>query len=578
MKKNIVLLGGSNSVMINGLQRGLRKYSKEVNRDFYNFSLGACTAVQNFYELHRKKNLDVLENAELIITESNVNEIYQNYEEHEKLPLNVINDNLFLLYRKLASYQSKILVLILPYLLGNFKIINDMHKFWIRYFKLNYIDVHEYYEKNNLHEFGKRIDMAHQLPRVMYELGKNIIKNIDQMKNNNKESNIEDNLIIVNMGDMETFKKVNPRNSLYNEIAYRLDNKKVFIFPKKYSGYKILAVHTWNYNKCFCRDENLINYSKIIFKNKTKTLSKDINFLNLVCEFHHDFFIDDNTTVFVSKMIADIEEHHQAVRFWNKKSKWHEYVDVVSFILIKNHNTNLSFFEQSNIGTIGYDFNHIIPDILTYKEIIDEYCQMMDPIKSQSLQNQVNILNSRIILLEQNKIKLSQEKDKIQQDNTSLIQALNSLPIKKQQLEISNLEQDLINKKLQTKQLSKKFGIKMNDFMPKITIINPSSAKARIQNQLSYKLGQAMIVNSKSFLGYIRMPFVLSYIKDKHKQEQKNYQEKIKKDPSLKLPPLESYPDYQEALKEKECFTYKLGEALIRANNNWYGGVYQTVV
>ncbi|EAJ3742442.1 alpha-2,3-sialyltransferase [Campylobacter coli] len=100
------------------------------------------------------------------------------------------------------------------------------------------------------------------------------------------------------------------------------------------------------------------------------------------------------------------------------------------------------------------------------------------------------------------------------------------------------------------------------------------TAKQRIQNHLSYKLGQAMIINSKSILGYIRMPFVLSYIKDKHKQEQKIYQEKIKKDPSLKLPPLESYPGYKEALKEKECFTYKLGEALIRANNNWYGGGY----
>ncbi|EQC3999070.1 alpha-2,3-sialyltransferase, partial [Campylobacter coli] len=33
-------------------------------------------------------------------------------------------------------------------------------------------------------------------------------------------------------------------------------------------------------------------------------------------------------------------------------------------------------------------------------------------------------------------------------------------------------------------------------------------------------------------------------------------------------------PDYKEALKEKECLTYKLGEALIRANNNWYGGGY----
>ena len=54
------------------------------------------------------------------------------------------------------------------------------------------------------------------------------------------------------------------------------------------------------------------------------------------------------------------------------------------------------------------------------------------------------------------------------------------------------------------------------------------TAKSRIQNHLAYKLGQAMIVNSKSFLGYIRMPFVLSYIYDKHKQEQKIYQEKRK--------------------------------------------------
>lgn len=142
--------------------------------------------------------------------------------------------------------------------------------------------------------------------------------------------------------------------------------------------------------------------------------------------------------------------------------------------------------------------------------------------------------------------------------------------IKKQQLEIFNLEQDLNNKKLQTKQLMVPSDIIFNSC--KITTSSSHSAKSRIQNQLSYKLGQAMIVNSKSILGYIRMPFVLSYIKDKHKQEQKIYQEKIKKDPSLALPPLEIYPDYNEALKEKECFTYKLGEALIQANKNWYGG------
>ncbi|WP_353477245.1 hypothetical protein [Campylobacter jejuni] len=99
-------------------------------------------------------------------------------------------------------------------------------------------------------------------------------------------------------------------------------------------------------------------------------------------------------------------------------------------------------------------------------------------------------------------------------------------------------------------------------------------AKSRIHNHLCYKLGQALIENSKSILGYIRMSYVLSYIKDKHKQEQKTYEEKIKQNPNLALPPLETYPDYNEALKEKECFTYKLGEAFIKASKNWYKGGY----
>ncbi|WP_180379159.1 hypothetical protein [Campylobacter lanienae] len=95
-----------------------------------------------------------------------------------------------------------------------------------------------------------------------------------------------------------------------------------------------------------------------------------------------------------------------------------------------------------------------------------------------------------------------------------------------------------------------------------------STAKSRIKNQLSYKLGQAMIANSKSLWGYIRMPYILSYIKETHQKNQKLYQEKIKANPSLKLPPLESYPDYNEAIKIKEHLSYKLGEALINADKS----------
>ncbi|WP_239056365.1 hypothetical protein [Helicobacter apodemus] len=102
--------------------------------------------------------------------------------------------------------------------------------------------------------------------------------------------------------------------------------------------------------------------------------------------------------------------------------------------------------------------------------------------------------------------------------------------------------------------------------------LRPLGAPYRFKSHLSYKLGQALILNSKSLLGYIRMPYVLSYIKDKHKQEQKEYQEKIKKNPSLKLPTLESYRDYKDALKIKNTLSYKLGEALIKADSSGGGG------
>ncbi|EAL2419479.1 alpha-2,3-sialyltransferase [Campylobacter coli] len=96
------------------------------------------------------------------------------------------------------------------------------------------------------------------------------------------------------------------------------------------------------------------------------------------------------------------------------------------------------------------------------------------------------------------------------------------------------------------------------------------TAKSRIQNQLSYKLGQTMIVNSKSFLGCLLMPVILLGIVISHKQEQKIYKQKIEKDPSLKLPSLEQYP----AIKLKNHLSYKLGKELVKANKIWYKGGY----
>lgn len=101
-----------------------------------------------------------------------------------------------------------------------------------------------------------------------------------------------------------------------------------------------------------------------------------------------------------------------------------------------------------------------------------------------------------------------------------------------------------------------------------------TGAANRVKNHLAYKLGSCLILNSKSLLGYIRMPYALSYLKAQHKMEQEKYQKNLIKNPAAKLPKLESYADYKEALKEKQCFTYKLGEMLIQADKNWYKGGY----
>ena len=260
-----------------------------------------------------------------------------------------------------------------------------------------------------------------------------------------------------------------------------------------------------------------------------------------------------------------------------------------------------------------------------------ENVEFVDKLATQ-LQQKDQIIQTKNQEITQTKNQL----DSTKQQLDSKTKELSSLPIKKQTLEIKNLEQDnllkqiqiqeakqdLINKQLHAKQLEKELGYEANvlkeleiknqqltqtknqldstkkqlESANKILSSNPNTshliqntsyfkgklaylntlatAKDRIHNHLSYKLGQAMIENSKSLLGYIRMPYVLSYIKDKHKQEQQQYQEAIKKNPNLKLPNLESYPDYKESLKEKECFTYKLGEAFIKADKTWYKGGY----
>ncbi|EPG0619019.1 hypothetical protein ACSW0J_000929, partial [Campylobacter jejuni] len=561
--KNVVLLGGSNSVMVNGLQKGLRegiaKYNQDKNRtynlEFYNFALGGTASIQRLYEIVR--NRDIIRNSELILCESNVNDTVAHTWEKEYLSLNIIYRNLNWLYQELSFYK-KILILILP---NSNQIINNIHRLLCKKYNFNLIDMDIYYKKYLLNEFN--LDYLHPFPFVSRILGKNIIHNIKLFKTNE----------ISMINDNPNFKIITPRqmenccknifvqvikNSVFKEEIYFMQENNLLRFRDNCIDFRPIAIHLWNdngFNKNWteCR----LNTSGVIIKNNFNYIIKDGGCFNTVMEIHDiDFLITNKTYVeYCGKNIPRKEYHHNAVT-WSIDSKFLNKVGLIAFLLASQegnyYTTEEIDFEALANESIEipkeYNFNHLIPPVELYKEIIDEYCTVMDPVKLAPLQKQISAL--------------TQEKQDLQ---NKFQNELNSLPVKKQHLELTNLEQDLIIKKLESKKLAKSLGLKMSIINPRITFIQANSAKARIQNHLSYKLGQALITNSKSILGYIRMPYVLSYIKDKHQLEQKAYEEKIKENPNLALPPLETYPDYNEALKEKECFTYKLGEAFIKA-------------
>ncbi|QKF56879.1 putative lipase [Campylobacter ornithocola] len=489
-KYNIVLIGESHFIMKNGFQSGLESEITNV----FNLSLGASPAIQSLYEIIR--NRSIFMEADLIIFGSNTVDVIQ-YNSLQLLPISIQVINW--VYEELFFFRKKIFVFIAP----NFqnlnqecvKQINYHHRKLCLYYGYNFIDMHDYYIENKLQAFQKIRDGAHDFNFIMRELGKNIIKNIDffHLPLSSSIHNSNPNFRIFTFND--EIKNEIKKNSLYCEKIFPLES--VFKL-EKYIHYTPIGIHTWNSERNNNRQISIVNDVDTIKVFPKHPWMQFLDFYDRKFKITKDTkIVFTHKTNFIALFLADL----------NNKPKVEKIPDI--------------FFE--NELKEKYNFNHLIPPIKWYKEIIDEYCGIVDPRKLAPLQNRINTLYSTVSLLEQ--------------DNIFLKKTLNSLSIKK--LEIKT-----------------------------------NSAKTRIQNQLSYKLGQAMIVNSKSFLGYIRMPFVLSYIYDKHKQEQKIYQEKIKKDPSLKLPSLESYPDYKEALKEKECFTYKLGKALIQANKTWYGGGY----
>ncbi|HID0729126.1 TPA: hypothetical protein R1604_000009 [Campylobacter jejuni] len=535
MKKiNIVCLGSCDMYPIYGFVDGLRNNHTRVISygESYN---GAHSMI---YHLKRNENQNYIKNADLIIVGWITNGCFK-----ELIPIYKI------LYNRLYNLKKKILICIWPEADFNDE-LEMFHYKQINHYGFNMLDIRKYCKEKEIFKFyTSYYDWQHPFYSFMSGISKRIINEIDKMQYPKQVNGIDDiDIIVISFSEFVDKNMIEKtRTFTHYENIYKLKNNKEVKIPSVYKDYILVGIHMIN----------KITHTNFILKNHNKQFLVSCMSGNYVVPINYNNFIIDEETYIKCSTDDPIKKMHPIHPSVDKNVD----LGLIAMLFIKDS----KYLQDDQVGYIEcellskYDFSYILDFLIEGKNFIEDYNKRQDLLQLVPLQNQIKEKDNIISTLNQEKITLQNE--------------LNSLPIKKQNLKIKNLEQALKNKELQSFVLKKELG---NKFVKNINInyIDKNSAKSRIHNHLSYKLGQALIENSKSILGYIRMLYVLSYIKDKHKFEQKAYEEKIKDNPNLALPPLETYPDYNEALKEKECFTYKLGEALMQANKNWYGGGY----
>lgn len=94
--------------------------------------------------------------------------------------------------------------------------------------------------------------------------------------------------------------------------------------------------------------------------------------------------------------------------------------------------------------------------------------------------------------------------------------------------------------------------------------LNSPNALEIVKEHLAYKLGEAFVMNYRSFLGLILLPFIFYGICKRH------YFLKSKELLTIKLS--KSYKNYEEALSLKNGLYYKVGLEIIKAYQNKWGG------
>ncbi|WP_086241435.1 hypothetical protein [Campylobacter devanensis] len=470
----------------------------------------------------------------MIVTESNINEIYNNADEKEALSLEIIFKNLQYLYATLYELKKPVCILILPLGVHRYVEIDNMHRFLANFFGLNIIDMQSYYEKSEIIQFGNKFG-PHQLAIVNRYVGKEIAKNIDCFKASNK--NLDINLPefkILTPQDMKrvgNFKIFNPKNSMYDEIVCRLEGDNYLSF-EGYEEYQIIGMHGWNLeiNGEITKlnwAQTVLHCASIHLKNKDKNIVKPTSKFNIVCEIHAEPIIDSSLIVKFNDENLENSEFYILARPNTPNSVSLPYFDLIAFFLCKPNSKmklfNLSLIPSDKDIEIDRDIDrsYLIPNIVFFKdsmEFIDEYIEHLYPNITEHIDR---VLSPQII----NRLKEQLATPPQPAQPATPQQPAQPAP----QEQIGSLKEEINKKDKAIKEFSDKLSSQeaslksTNESLRKkdmeIKNLEITNQKAQnIKNHLSYKLGNALIKAHKQWYkgGYIKFIFEAIKIKKEH--------------------------------------------------------------
>ncbi|MBZ7978227.1 hypothetical protein AVBRAN12654_05480 [Campylobacter sp. RM12654] len=491
MKKyKVVLLGDSHLFIENGYFRGLTNKGVDVQ----NLSLSGSPSINIIFTILRNKQ--VLQEADLIIYSSNNNDANFFNGVDEELNFKFLH----CLYNELYMLEKKILVLIAPMTHDFLKVetceyVEKLHKFLIQYYGFNFINIYNYYKDLDLKEFHARYDGAHDFGFLMREISEKIVENIEKIKMPNK---------VKNKISFPVFKDCNARkmlnlnqnnisakyNSRKKEEVYTICSGNFVNFTNDFYNHYIVGISFWNSDDC----------DRLIFKRYDEE----------IYEFYSDYkwlaCYPIRKDILVDEKLKLQSNNFSLVSIVLATSEWLNLENLENFNNIINKDMEIDK---------DLDFSYLIPNVAWYKEIIDEYCSVMDPRKAQPYLDEISKLKTII------------------NDN-----CFNEEDLKQAKKELEEVKSE-------------------NQFL-----LNFGRASDRVKKHLAYKIGNAIIDSKNSFMNMILLPFTILHL---------YYTHKLTKDIKYEYK-LEQYPDYQECLKIKKFYSYKLGELLIKCSKNYYGG------